>query len=106
MKSRLHRLPDGSYVVSDDEFLTICTPSTCMDDIQLIATAFRTRESGWRLLRYGCVDVGYSPTPEDAVSRLMNDAARHAARRRSWRATACCALLLLAPLLVQGGSHV
>ena len=71
---KLHRLPGGLYALVDAGLVLLCTPATSCGNVELIGLAFKTRSSGWRLLRRGLVDIGFSPLPELAIQRLMADA--------------------------------
>jgi hypothetical protein len=70
--SKLSRVGDA-YVIADDELLVLTHGASTYPTPVLIATAFHTRTSGWRLLRLGCIDIGFAPTAELAVERLMED---------------------------------
>jgi hypothetical protein len=74
MPQVLRRLTDiGLYAIVDCELITICTPATSYGSVDLIGTAFKTRDAGWRCLRWGLVDVGFRPSVDLALERLVEE---------------------------------
>ena len=80
MSQSLRRLEGGQYATVDPELVIICTQDCCLASPHLIGLAFLTRTSGWRVLRSGLADIGYTPDAEIAISRIIDDAARHGPR--------------------------
>jgi hypothetical protein len=81
MSLRLTRLPQGRYVIHDSELAIVATEASCMASPCLVGICFDTRGRGWRALERGLVDVGYRPTQEQAIERLLERAAEHEAAR-------------------------
>jgi len=99
---RMRRLDDGNYALVDGELILVCTPATSCGNVGLIGSAFLTRSSGWRLLRRGLVDIGYSPLPELAIARLMEDAAELGKSAEKRLPTA----LVIAKRTIQAGGDI
>lgn len=81
MPQVLTRLPNGLYQITDSDLAIVCTETTSLGSPELIGLAFLTRSSGWRVLRYGLADIGYTVSATDAVARILEDAERHGPRK-------------------------
>jgi hypothetical protein len=71
---RLTRI--DAYAMCAGDFLIVTTAATSIRAVDLIGSASKTARGGWRVLRWGLVDLGYVTSATEAVDLIVEDALR------------------------------